>query len=206
VKWYPRDSGSGKDCVQGSDYPPNYIPDGWTYDTETDCCKAWGIRCGEKDVKWYPTTSNGKYVCVEGTDYSWSFEDNGWLFNTEQACCDGMNLDCTPLPEKWYPTVVDGEKACVFGEIETYLASFDSKGECCAAYPLACPTTTTTTTTTRPAVTTPPCQPSGGKGCHWWPSMVDWQIQCVYSSDWPAEAADHLFSDHDSCYCEFNGC
>ncbi len=191
--------------MKGSDYPSNYPTSGWLYETETDCCKAWELSCGEKDVKWYPATSNGKNVCVEGTGYAWSFADNGWLFNTEQACCDGMGLDCTPSPEKWYPTLVDGEKACIFGQIDSYMISFDSKGECCAAYPEACPTTTTTTTT-RPAVVTPPCQPSGGKGCHWWPDLVDWELQCVYSSDWPPEASGALFSDHDACHCAFNGC
>eukprot|EP00984_Skeletonema_dohrnii_P036007 scaffold36518_cov244-Skeletonema_dohrnii-CCMP3373.AAC.1 len=88
-----------------------------------------------------------------------------------------MNLDCSPPPKKWYPTVVAGVKACVFGEdVPSSLnLQFDSKGECCAAYPLACPTTTTstTTTTTRPAVVNPKdCQPSSeGKECYWWPDM-----------------------------------
>jgi len=212
VKWYPRGSGGSKECVQGSDYSPTFPSQGWTYETETACCKAWSLLCGVKDVKWYPTASNGKQKCVEGNDYPWSFVASGWLYATEQKCCNGMNLDCSPPPKKWYPTVVAGEKACVFGEdVPASLAlQFDSKGECCAAYPLACPSTTTTTTATIPAVETPrDCEPSPeGRECYWWPdmNMVNWQITCVYSSGWDDNAADHLHSDYDSCYCEYFDC
>jgi hypothetical protein len=209
AKWYPQQKSGGKVCVEGSNYDPSWPSKGWTYKNEDECCKAWELECGTKEIRWYPTSSNGKKECVQGNEYPWSFISSGWVFTTKQKCCDGMDeVDCSPPPEKWHPTMVNGNKACIFGEVDQYTISFDSKGECCAEYPEACPTTTTTTTTTRPAVTTPPCEPSGGKGCHWWPKidMTTWQIACKYTSDWPDEAAGHLYSEHDSCYCEFHDC
>jgi len=157
---------------------------------------------------WYPTSSSGEKQCVEGTDYPWSFLTTGWLHSTKQECCVSIQLDCSPKPQKWKPTLVAGEKACVFMEVEESDHKFDSEGECCAAFPLACPTTTTTTTTTTTAATTPPCQPSGGKGCHWWPKLdvEATKIVCIYSSDWPEQASDVLFGDYESCYCNFNAC
>ena len=147
---------------------------------------------------------------MQGTDYPWSFVTSGFLYATKQNCCDATKVSCSPPPQKWYPTVTAaGVKACVFGEVGPYeLNQFATKGECCAAFPLACPTTTTTTTTTRPAVTTPPCSPSGAKGCYWWPKLEGTKIKCLYTSNWPQDAqdADVLFGDHDSCYCQFNEC
>jgi len=211
VKWYPMSSDGEPDCVQGSNYDPYLVSKGWTYQTETDCCNAWKLDCGTKEVKWYPTESNGKQMCVEGSGYPWSFATSGFLFTTEQQCCESIGwLDCSPPQEKWYPTIIaGGEKACIFGIPESI--QFDSQAECCSEFPLACPTsttTTTTTTTTRPAVVTPPCEPKEGKGCHWWPKLVPEtsEIKCIYSSDWPLEAADHLYSVHDSCYCTYNDC
>jgi hypothetical protein len=200
VKWYPLSSGSEKTCVQGDDYESNYVNLGWTYKTEDACCKAWSLPCGIKEVKWCPTTSStGVTQCVQGTDYPWSFVTSGFLYVTKQNCCNGTKLSCSPPPQKWYPTVTAaGVKACVFGEVGPYeLNQFATKGECCAAVPLACPTTTTTTTTTRPAVTTPPCSPSGAKGCYWWPKLEGTKIYCVFSSNWPDEASDVLFGEHD---------
>jgi len=182
VTWYPLSSGSEKTCVQGDDYESNYVNLGWTYKTEDACCKAWSLPCGIKEVKWCPTTSStGVTQCVQGTDYPWSFVTSGFLYVTKQNCCNGTKLSCSPPPQKWYPTVTAaGVKACVFGEVGPYeLNQFATKGECCAAVPLACPTTTTTTTTTRPAVTTPPCSPSGAKGCYWWPKLEGTKIYCV---------------------------
>eukprot|EP00985_Skeletonema_marinoi_P017771 scaffold9839_cov157-Skeletonema_marinoi.AAC.6 len=208
VKWYPMDSAGEKECVQGSGYSPYLLSQGWTYETEIDCCNAWSLPCSIKEMMWYPSELNGEQVCVQGNEFSSFMVTSGWLYTTEQQCCIAMSLDCAPVQPKWYPTVVAGEKACTFGVDVPPSPSlqFDSKGECCAAFPLACPTTTTTTT--RPAVTAPPCTPMGGKGCHWWPKVVslDEGIKCIYSSNWPIEAADHLFSDYDSCYCEYFDC
>ena len=208
VMWYPMLTNGEEDCVQGSNYDPYLVSKGWTYNTEDECCKAWELECGTKEVKWYPTSSNGKKECVNGQGYPSNFASLGFLFTTEEQCCEAMDLDCAPHPEKWHPTMVNGIKACIFAEVDQYSISFDSQAECCAEYPEACPTTTTTTTTTRPAVVTPPCQPAGGKGCHWWPKLIPetGEVKCIYSSDWPIEAADHLYSDHDSCYCKFNDC
>jgi len=36
--------------------------------------------------------------------------------------------------------------------------------------------------------------------------MVNWVITCTYSSDWDDAAVDDLFSDYDSCYCEYFDC
>ena len=194
--------------MEGSNYDPSWPSKGWTYKNEDECCKAWELECGTKEIRWYPTSSNGNKECVQGQGYPNNFGTLGFLFYTEEQCCEAMDLVCAPHPEKWHPTMVNGIKACIFAEVDQYSISFDSQAECCAEFPEACPTTTTTTTTTRPAVVTPPCQPAGGKGCHWWPKLIPetGEVKCIYSSDWPIEAADHLYSDHDSCYCKFNDC
>ncbi len=211
VKWYPMLTGDKEVCVQGGQYDPWLITQGWTYDSEASCCAAFKLDCAVlKIAKWYPTFQNGLRLCMEGKDYPSSYQSNGWLFNTATECCEGMGLDCASSSQKWHPTEVNGVKSCIFDIPPDYLleeAKFDSEVECCAAYPIACPTTTTTTTATIPAVVTPPCQPSGGKGCHWFPKIgASQDIKCVYSSDWPIEAADHLYSDHETCYCTFNDC
>ena len=208
VKWYPQANADERKCVQGNDYDSSFATEGWVYETETECCDAWGLHCGEKTTFWYPALVNEEQMCVEGSDYESSILTSGWLFVTEENCCEAMLLDCSPVKQKWHPKLVDGQKSCVLG-VSDSRSQYESEEECCAAFPEACVTTTITTTSaaTRPSVSAPPCQPSGGKGCHWWPKLQDMtEITCIYSSNWPTEAADHLYGDFDSCYCTYHDC
>ena len=157
-KWYPHIVNGEWSCAYGADYQTDYLkdPEFYLFDTEGECCTAFEFdHCIPREPGYYPNQDqDGVKDCIYGEP-----PVGVPSFAEREECCG--TYEC-PAEAKtgYYPTIDnDGVKTCIYGESISLI--FDTKEECCEAYPEACPTTASPSKAATQDLQSPTRAPSG---------------------------------------------
>ncbi len=156
--WYPHSDNGEWYCAHDTDYPTEYLrfPNLYLFDTEGECCTAFEIdHCIPRDPGYYPNQDqDGVKDCIYGVP-----PVGVPSFVEREECCE--IYECPAVAKTgYYPTIDnDGLKTCTYGESINLI--FDTKEECCEAYPEACPTTASPSKAATQDLQSPTRAPSG---------------------------------------------